>query len=1151
MTARIIAILCFFLLGLQSLRAQVTNVRCKWVVVDSSKPFLLDTTSVLPSSINVTGGGDFIKLEYDVNSHQAKWTGANGGDSVLVCYRTLSYDLSRRYYNRNVAQYDTLGYYRDDPYYNRQFQNKREELFTSPGINKSGTISRGISVGNNQSVFVNSVLNLQIEGKLTDDVSIIASISDQNVPFQPEGNTQQIQQFDKVYVQLRGKKLRLTAGDFVLQSRKNFFLKYYRNVQGGWLEYDNRVDSNKVKSYTSVGVAVSKGKFNTMEFGPGQADSLIEGVQGPYRLRGPNNERFITVLANSESIYVDGRLLTRGFDFDYVIDYNQAEIIFTPKVIITRYTRMRVDFEYSDRNYARTTMQATHSEEFKEGWVYLDYFSEKDNPNKPINVSLSDQDKLQLSLIGDSIDKAYVSGVDSVGYSTFTVLYKKTKVGLEDVYVYSTSPDSAFFQLKFTKVPLGQGRYVQDTLSTVNGKVYKYVGLPNGDYEPVQLIPTPKQKRMIVLGGGVNVSKSDVITAEVAFSRKDPNLYSPIDNNNNNGIAAKVGYENKGKRVIKDYNWVLSTNVEYDQKQFTTVDRIRLPDFERNWNEDASVVAENFIADASTGLYKNETNKVIYKFIRRVKGTAVDGSQQELVLNKSIKNYQVKSSGFLTNNNNRKSPSNWHRIFIDQYYTTRYIVPGVVYSKEYNAVRDSMGNITSSLMNFEEMKGYIKSNDTLKVRFFVNYAYRTDYEVFKSEFAQNSIAQTVQFGAGGVLKKNHDLNALFTYRGINTDVGPTPVASEENLTGRVDWNASLFKRHVRSEITLTTGTGRELKKQYVFQPVASGLGNYVWQDFNKNGLQEINEFVTKVYNDTLEYIKVFVPTDTYTKVYSSTYNQRIDITAPRMWRDSESVLKKLIARLSNVSSWQVSKQIIDDDFAKRFIPFVQSIDPSKLLSFQQVIRSTFFYNRSNPKYGIEGGVLLTNSKLFLNQGFSRSYQREWNGLVRYNISSTTSMKLGGVNGLKSNYSDFLLTSNYEIYYNKINPEFSFQPRNTFRLTFLMGGTFKNNKYVLGSNEKAELYNGGIEVKLNKLSQRSITTTLKYIRINAALNGTPINSPVGYELLEALLPGNNFTWNITWQEKLMNGLQFSFSYEGRQSEKSKIVHIGRMNLSALF
>ena len=103
-----------------------------------------------------------------------------------------------------------------------------------------------------------------------------------------------------------------------------------------------------------MAAGVAKGKFATIEVPP------IENVQGPYRLSGPNGEQFIIVLANSERVYLDGRLQTRGFDADYTIDYNLAEVTFTPRHLITRNSRIRIDFEYSDLNYARSLFALSH-----------------------------------------------------------------------------------------------------------------------------------------------------------------------------------------------------------------------------------------------------------------------------------------------------------------------------------------------------------------------------------------------------------------------------------------------------------------------------------------------------------------------------------------------------------------------------------------------------------------------------------------------------------------------------------------------------------------------------------------------------------------------------------------------------------------------
>ena len=54
--------------------------------------------------------------------------------------------------------------------------------------------------------------------------------------FQPEGNTLQLQDFDKVFVRLTHKFGSLTAGDVLLRNRDGYFARYYKNVQGAEIQ---------------------------------------------------------------------------------------------------------------------------------------------------------------------------------------------------------------------------------------------------------------------------------------------------------------------------------------------------------------------------------------------------------------------------------------------------------------------------------------------------------------------------------------------------------------------------------------------------------------------------------------------------------------------------------------------------------------------------------------------------------------------------------------------------------------------------------------------------------------------------------------------------------------------------------------------------
>jgi hypothetical protein len=727
----------------------------------------------------------------------------------------------------------------------------------------------------------------------------------------------------------------------------------------------------------------------------------------------------------------------------------------------------------------------------------------------------------------------------------------------QEILVFSVDPDSAVYQAQFTQVGPGNGIYRQLS-NTFNGQVYEWVGVdaqgnPQGNFEAKIRIVTPQKKQMVTVGLVQNLSSNEYIFAEAAFSNKDLNLYSELDNEDNQGRAFKMGFVSE-HRAIGSTGYFMSGKLDYEytSNHFSGIDRFRYVEFDRDWSlstEELAISEQDHILNAQIEIRKDQNNFLKYHVVKRKRGQVVDGFQHQFWLAKSFGNFHLSSDLFKMSSDQLSSQSNWFRWTLDAFYKLKWIVPGYQYQVDRNVLTaiDS-DSVISTAMNFSAHKFYLRSPDSSKTRYLLKFSIREDHSPVAGSLIPQNRAKTTRLGLGSDIGKSQRLDMLFTYRNLqNIQPSENLPRNEENITTRLDWQGNFLDRHIISELNYQVGNSRELKREFIFINVPTGEGTHTWRDENQDGIQDLNEFYLAINPDERNYAKIFVPTDDYVLAFSNTLNYRLNLEMPRHWKNAQGI-KRLLGRLSSQTSVNIQRKLTDDDLGVRFSPFAKNIDDDALIASKEQLRSTWFYNRSNAKYGFDFGTLSSRNKQLHVDGFEARDIEENHFNIRYSPQQAFLIRFYTKQKTKQLTSDYLEARNYILREKELSPSISWQPSKRLRVTSQLSIIDRKNVLTEGNGETAGVKEFSLELRHTKVQRSTLSANLTYANIK--FQGD-VNTAVGYELLQALQPGDNLLWSANWQLKIASGLQLQFSYNGRSSPESATIHTGRMQVNALF
>ncbi len=1117
-----------------------------------------DTLSIQPGSLLINNTAlDSTLFLFDAagaNLIRINKTEKPDSDSLVLTYRVFPFFFKKEFTakEKKLSTAEERGISNPFVYTPRK---KDAAAQAYRGLNKTGSLSRGISLGNNQDLAVNSTLNLQLSGNISPEIEINAAITDDNIPIQPDGNTQQLQDFDKVYIQLSDNKSKLIVGDFQLTRPESYFLNFNKRLQGASFSTSHKVklnsDSLGMKVKTGASIAVARGRFarNTIQG--------IEGNQGPYRLKGNSNEQYIVILSGSEKVYIDGRLLKRGQEFDYTIDYNNAEITFTARNLMTKDLRVFVEFEYSDRNYARSFINLSNENELGKWRTRVHFFSEQDAKKQPLQQQLSDAQKLILEQAGDSTELALAESIDSVAFSAELVLYKSidtlvSGVVYNNILVYSTNPDSAYYRAAFTNVGVNKGDYIQIS-SAANGRVFQWVapiaGVQQGNYVArAQLIP-PTQKQILTTAVDYQINKNWSLTTEAAFSNNDLNTFSSQDRSDDQGYAVRSAVNHKTKFGQDSLPWELnsSLSLEHVNRFFSPQERFRNVEFDRDWNlQKLSAGKQNeTLPRLNLNLSKPGLGQFNYLFTAFSRSNEFEANQHVFSTDLNNQNLKLQFNASLTGSNAFSKNAKFYRHRSNVSYGIWKMEIGYKDELENNLLRAD--TLQAGSYAFYDRQVFLQNRDTAKQKFIVFYRIRDDDALSDNRLKRSTRAES--YGLNTELAKGESVQ-LRTITAIRNlfieDTLSSTLDPERTLINRVELGLRLFKGMLTANSFYETGSGLETRKEFSYLEVQPGQGVYSWTDYNGNSIKELNEFELAAFPDQARYIRVFTPTSDFIKVYSNQFSQTVNLKAPASWTKEKGV-RKFISRISTQSAWKTDGKTTTNDDAIAYNPLRFGIDDTALISLNRATRNTVFFNRGAAKFAMEFNWQSLSNKALLNNGIEARDNRFSNHRLRWNAGDIFTITTETRNGQKRSEAVFFSNRNYRINYTEVSPALTVQPNAAFRMSLTYKYSIKQNSDEYGA-ERATGHTAGTEIKYNVAEKGSLQGRFNFILIN--FSGAQ-NTPVAFEMQEGLKAGNNFTWGINYQRTLANNMQLNINYDGRKSPETKTIHVGGVQVRLFF
>ena len=1135
---------------------------------------LANDSSIRPSSdIDIENGWSILPNSYwrwDPSSgdwwmtDQAKTTVAFPIDLIFVYQRSLVEPVLNQQMIREKIQ---------------QQLDLRAAQETEPfQLEQSGRITRGIVTGSNQQISLESGLDIQLTGTIGDETQLSAILTDRNIPFQPDGTTQGIREFDQLIIQITHPNHALKMGDVDVSMIGAPTHRLNRRIQGVYAEQSLILKKGAESRIASL-ASQTRGVYTNEQISP------VEGVQGPYRLQGAMNNPFTIILAGTEKVYLNGVLLKRGIDQDYIIDYSLGEINFSSQQLIRNESRIFVEYEYVENGFSRSLLasEVAYTSPDKRFTFNSMVSREADNNGILAQDLLTESDIQQLKTAGDQttigIDsgrpwqgnldrsRAYIR-VDTLWNDQMFTIYKK----VNDPEI----PQSELVQVQFTRVGANEGEYKR--LETgLNVPIYEWVGENSGDFTSEIELPTPIAHQVVSFEGSYALQENVRLSGNWSLSSFDVNRYSAKDNEDNIGLAYQGEVEWGSNMLGAEHSRIRGYMRKVDAR-YQGTERIREVEYQRLFDVEASIVEEQVFG----GEWEwQQSEKEIQLGLIHFRAGSEERIRQTstLRMGASERISLVYQQDFVRRLSSVGGMGYWFRqkgtVGLPLKKMSDMSPPSIIIGVDFEQEdqrrrRVGSDSLISPSQRFWSVGPSITGLHT-KWDWKASWMLREEDYSYDGIWVPNSSAIEQRYQVNWRANEHILGKQEIHFRTRNSSKGPDAepfdqdggqegYLSQKNIGmvivsqlewGQINQNGKVFWDYDAS-------TRRRSNFQEIYVYVGPELGQYVWIDDNQDRLQQITEFYPELSSNEGEYIKRLLPGDDYQSLIQ--VNTRLRYS----WMPFET-------RLSNRPLWQALQLNVDlrvsEDNSQDKLTKVLFLQPSTIMQQPWTVEGTLgalgrLEFTPNPT-GIQVYVEWDNSSSVHQRNVEvvQSAQQvlKVEGGYRFNKAL-----LSGFMGSRSHlfeYSDQLSLRNYSLTKNSIESSISARINRSWNIkAVLKHSRFDDNhsfaqEFVSVVDPAIIFPSFTIRQWQYRMEQIIYVPGGVQARLQVAIqefnSANTLNSYIGYRLTEGMGLGRSARWDLNTQYRWKDWLELQVEYHGRTGENAPVIHTVQLSFNALF